>query len=169
MIIIWGQRMFGKTDHVGNLFYLRTQFFHLWFIPLIPLTTYIVLAGSEQGTGFKGMQTSMSFKSVLFGWLRAACVLAGVGCLIAGFVNLVSYLDKNDTDDLAIAFLCAGVVAGTVLLYWLTLHFSRASYQRAVELASELGISEEAVAHLYAAAPEPPSSSKAESDDRWKQ
>jgi hypothetical protein len=175
MIIIWGQRMFGKTDHVGNLFYVRTQFFHLWYIPLIPLTTYIVLAGSEQGTGFKGMQTSMSLKSVLSGWVRAACVLGGAFCLIAGLINFMSYVDKNSTEGLANALLCVGVLAGAVLLYWLTMLFSRASYHRAVELASELGLAEEAVAQLYAAAPEtyssqePSSSSESESDDRWKQ
>jgi hypothetical protein len=173
MIIIWGQQMFGKTDHVGNLFYVRTQFFHVWYIPLVPLTTYIVLAGSEQGTGFKGMQTSMSMKSVLFGWLRAACVIAAIVSLIAGFINLISYLDKNNTDDLALVFLCGGVLAGAVLLYWLTVHFSKASYHRAVELASELGLSEQAVAQLYAAAPETygghETSSESESDDRWKQ
>jgi hypothetical protein len=172
MIIIWGQRMFGKTDHVGNLFYVRTQFFHLWFIPLIPLTTYIVIAGSEQGTGFKGMQTSMSLKSVLFGWLRAGCVIAGVFCLIAGLINFMSYLDKNSTEGLANALLCVGVLAGAGLLYWMTMYFSRASYHRAVELASELGISEEAVAHLYTAAPETygaQETSESESDERWKQ
>jgi hypothetical protein len=114
----------------------------------------------------------MSLKSVLFGWLRAACVVGGAICLIVGLINLLSYLDKNNPDSLAIVFLCTGILAGAVLLYWLTVHFSRASYHRAVALASELGMSEQAVAELYAERSEAHGSqqtSDSELDDRWKQ
>ena len=140
MIIIWGQRMYGKVDEVPGLFHVRTRFFHLWFIPLIPLATFVVLAGSESGNGFKGKQIAMSFKSVLFGWLRGGCLVGA----IAGLVGAVVYacqLGDPEAEDALVGLVASAVLAvGCVFGFWLTTRLQRASHERALQLAEELGL-----------------------------
>ena len=71
MILIWGQSNYGKVDVVPRLCYVTTRFFHLYYVPLIPLGSYVVLEGTENGNGFRGVPTSLSWRSVLAGWVRA--------------------------------------------------------------------------------------------------
>ena len=95
MIIIYGQRNCGKVDKVPNLFYVITKFAQIYWLPLIPLGSYIVLEGSETDQGFKGVQTSLSFKSILAGWLRAGLVVGMIACLGAGTNITFDYLEGN--------------------------------------------------------------------------
>ena len=49
MIIVWGTKLYGKVDEVPGMFHVATRFFHLWYIPLVPLSsavTMIVAASS---------------------------------------------------------------------------------------------------------------------------
>jgi hypothetical protein len=144
MIIIWGQRNCGKVDKVPGLFYVVTQFFHLYYIPLIPLKSYVVLQGSEDGNGFKGVQTPMSFKSILLAWLRAALVLAVLGGVIAGIVMTVEHMESKG-EDLTKVIAPWVLVVVSVVLYWLTYKISLASRDRALHLAEQLGLPPELV------------------------
>jgi hypothetical protein len=140
MLIIWGQRLYGKVDEVPGLFYVRTRFFHIYYIPLFPLQTFIVLAGSETGNGFKGKATSMSFKSVLFGWLRGGCVVGAIAGLIGAIINACQ-LGGADAEDALVGLIASAVLAVVCVFgYWLSTRLVRASYERALQLAEELGI-----------------------------
>jgi hypothetical protein len=150
MIIIWGQRMYGRCDEVGDLFYVRTRFFHVWFIPLIPVQTFIVLKGTESHDGFKGVPASMSMKSVLYGWLRAGLVIAAIVGIFWAVVSGIAYGDKGEAEDLVGAVFGAVLAGGSVLLYWLSARFARASYERALEIADQLGLSHEIIEQVYA-------------------
>src|SRR5262245_51790070 len=149
-MIIFGTRMFGKCDQVGNLFYIRTRFFHVWFIPLIPVQSYIVLAGSEDFSGFKGIPTSMSLKSVLFGWLRGGLTIAAIAGIFLATLAGFAYAENHDADHLIDLVFFAVVAAGSIFLYWLSVRFAKASYQRALELADQLGVSHELIEEVYA-------------------
>jgi len=140
MIIIYGQRNYGKVDKVPNLFYVVTQFLHLYWIPLIPIRSYLVLAGTEDSEGFKGVQTSMSFKSILVGWLRAQLVLAAIGSLITGIILTMDHVAKRhyELSTVQVPWL---LLIGSVFLYWLTLKCTFASRQRALRLGEQLGLS----------------------------
>jgi hypothetical protein len=140
MIVIWGQRLYGKTDEVPGLFYVRTRFFHVYYVPLIPLQTFVVLAGSETDRGFKGKPVSMSFKSVLFGWLRGACVVGAIGGLIAAVVNACQLAGPEAEDALVWLIFSAVLAAGCGFGNWLSTRLQRASYERALQLGEELGI-----------------------------
>jgi hypothetical protein len=148
MIIIWGSRMAGKCDHVPNLFYVRTQFFHVWWIPFIPYQSYIILHGSEVGSTFKGRATSFSFKSALFGWLRTGAVFGGVAGLVSLVLNGMVWIDKRDADHLAVALFSLAVLAGSVMVYWFCEHLAKASRHRAYQLGEELGIPPEYIDHV---------------------
>lgn len=78
MILIWGQRLYGKCERVPGEFYVATKFFHLWYIPLIPLGSWVVIEGSDVEDGWSGTPLSMVGKSVFFAYLRAALVVGAI-------------------------------------------------------------------------------------------
>src|SRR5262249_4173471 len=83
MIFIWGDKLLGTIYQVPGVCHVATVFFHIFFFPLIPRRTYIVVDGASaeieeainRGTirhsvyGFWGMRISMSPWSVLFGYI----------------------------------------------------------------------------------------------------
>jgi hypothetical protein len=78
MVIIWGSTNAGKVDEVpGGMFHVMTQFGHLYYIPLIPTGSYIVLEKTADG-GFRGAPIPISFKSILAGWLRGGSMCSTV-------------------------------------------------------------------------------------------
>lgn len=139
MIIVWGSGLYGKVDTVPGLCHVATKFGHLWYIPLIPTGSWIVL--SQDGNGWQGMPIGMSFKSIVMGWLRGALV---VGMLAAGVFAAIGFGDnRQDGTQFAIAggiaaVLCAVGLWGTYKLKGL----GRASHPRAIELAEQLGLDE---------------------------
>jgi len=153
MVIVWGQRMCGKVDQVGGLVYVHTRFFHVYYVPLIPLQSFIVVAGAESENGFQGVGIPMSGKSVLVGWLRTGLVLAILVGAIAGVVNLLEVLGGVKPGARHSLLVCLAVLASSVLSYWLSLRFMRPGYQRALLLGEHLGIPRHVIAGLYVASP----------------
>jgi hypothetical protein len=138
-MIVFGQQMYGKVDTVPGLCYVVTRFFHIWFIPLIPLGSYILIAGTD-----RGIPISPSVKSILIAWLRAALI---AGLAIAGFFVIWSAVELANGEKLALRGLsyCTILAISFVFCYWLTLYFTRASYRRALSLADQLGFPAELV------------------------
>lgn len=140
MVVIYGTRLMGKVDRVDALGHVATQFFHLYYVPLIPTGSYLVL--SEQGDDFRGVSVPLSFKSIVTAWLRAGTFLGFVACTIIAIVCLGD--KKNDVAS-AIAFGCMAAVClvtfiATYYLSW----FTKASYERAMQIAGLVGLSDEA-------------------------
>ena len=90
---VLGTRLFGGTDTVPGLFHVATKFFHINFLPLVPLSSYLVL--KRRGTfthqlgwgnnAFQGIEIPMSGKSVALGYIRA---LATIGIIVADDTNV---------------------------------------------------------------------------------
>jgi hypothetical protein len=84
MIIYYGTRLFGKVDQIdGTDIHVATKFFHIWFIPLIPLGSTLVLSKTDDG--WRGLPHPFSFKSLLVTWGRLAClpgVAIGIGACV---------------------------------------------------------------------------------------
>lgn len=106
MIIIFGERMYGKVDRVPGVCYVITIFAHLNFIPLIPVRSYIVVEGTEEGGEFRGKQVSVCLKSVLAGYLRVWC---GAIMIIMGLIAGVAIMGLVNAQRLNV--LAAGAVA----------------------------------------------------------
>lgn len=139
MIIIWGTTHAGKVDEVPGLFHVVTQFGHLYYIPLIPTGSYVVLDKNPDG-GFRGVSIPISFKSWLIGWLRAACIVATIGLTI-GTAIMLADIDRNPFNWIAPALL--DVVAITLLVISYKLKFiTQAPYERAIDLARRVGLTE---------------------------
>ena len=138
MILIWGSRLYGKVDAVPGMFHVATQFGHLWYIPLIPMGSHVIVA--QDGNGWHGAKIPFSFKSMLAAWVRGACVLVTLVALFSCFA-LADPRIPTGQKVLTIAVACA-MIAITVLAWrfkWLRL----ASYERAIQLADALKFTDE--------------------------
>ncbi|HYV45977.1 MAG TPA: hypothetical protein VFA20_14005 [Myxococcaceae bacterium] len=140
-MFIFGTRLFGKVDAVPGLGHVATKFFHINFLPLIPLEGWFVL--SQDGSQWRGTTIPMSGKSVLTAWMRFGLFVAGVLMTLFGFIAW------QDHSEGAVGTLVSGVVclagfAGTYLFGFLT----RAGLDRALQLAEHLGASPEALAQI---------------------
>lgn len=87
-MIVYGIRKFGRCDDLGpeagGDIHVATKFFHIWFVPLVPTGSFLVLA--EEGNGFRGISLPMSGKSVFAAYFRTAMVaLAITGVVLFPF------------------------------------------------------------------------------------
>lgn len=118
MIVIFGERMYGKVDRVPGVCYVITIFAHLNFIPLIPTRSYIVIEGTEEGGEFRGKEVTISLKSAIAGYIRVWCgAVALISAVIAGF-GLVGAVEALRLNALLLPLpLVVGV--GTVLVLFI--------------------------------------------------
>ena len=108
MIIVYGTRFYGKVKAAGRSF-LGTQFFHIYYVPLIPIGTHLIL--EEHGDGsYKGIKTGFSLKSMLAAYLRIWGPLATIAaiCIGAGAID--------DMSDEPLAMAVVGAFTGVVVL-----------------------------------------------------
>jgi hypothetical protein len=141
MLVILGTSQYGKVDRVPNLCHVSTRFFHINYLPLIPLESYIVLAGSEEGSNFRGVRISLSPKSVLFGWARAALILTALVAVPVGVGTAVEFFNQAPANrSVEAAATPWAVLAAAVFAYWLTHRFAAAGYDRALDLGRQLGL-----------------------------
>jgi hypothetical protein len=137
--IHFGTKLMGKVDEVPRVGYVSTKFIHVNFLPLIPTGSYFVL--DEQGDNFQGVPVPISFKSIAVAWLRSVTFFM----FLFGVIFCIIAFSEQKTSQ---AILTAGVaIAGVVLFaasYYIPL-VSRASYQRAMDLAERVGLSDEVV------------------------
>ena len=141
MVIVWGSRLYGKVDVVPGLFHVATKFGHLWYIPLIPMGSCVVL--SQDGSGWRGVPISLSLKSVLMAWARIGLFIMA---LIASMTVVMIAGDRRPQG------LGGAIVFAVVMwtLFGLTWHkfITRASFNRATQLAQEIGITGQAMAAI---------------------
>ena len=153
MFIVFGQNKYGKVDRVPGLFHVVTEFFHIYYVPLIPLKSYLMFEASQGSTPI-----SLHLRSVLMGWARALLICVSLGSVIAGLVKLSEHFaDKKDTptEDFVVPFVVAGAC---VFVYWLSTRFTRASYERALALAEQLGLEPEHIDKCFQPQSESPES-----------
>jgi hypothetical protein len=133
-MLIWGTSLYGKVDEVPGVCWVATQFFHLWFIPLVPMGSQAVF--DQSGDGWQGAPIGLSGKSVLVTYARAALVLLAIG----GIVGIFSTWKRGES---LVPILCAlGGVGGFVATKMIGA-INLASYPRARGLVSQLRLPEE--------------------------
>lgn len=116
MVIIYGSRLYGKVDVVPGLFHVETRFGHLYYFPLIPIESFAVF--SKSGDQINGVKIPMSFKSILYAWLRAGMLVASIFSLL-----MVVILWGSDPSSL----ITAGIIAASSLATWALLSFHKGS------------------------------------------
>jgi hypothetical protein len=81
MIVIYGTRFYGEVDSHGGERQL-TKFFHIYYVPLVPVSTLWVTRDLE--SGYNGHAVAMSGRSVVAGYARVWAPVAAVGAIITG-------------------------------------------------------------------------------------
>lgn len=143
MYIVWGSRLMGKTDVVPGLFHVATKFGHIYYLPLIPTGSYVVIG--EDSKNFRGVSIGLSFKSIFTAWLRTGLFLVAMGFSVA---VLVAAIDEKHKSGSPIEF---GVVAAALwFAFGMSWHkvFTRASFNRACELGQIVGLNAQGMERL---------------------
>lgn len=163
MPVIFGRRLFGGTDTVPDVMYVQTMFFHIDFLPLCPMRSYLFVRHQQRQqpqvrrsrgifssppSDYLGIEIPLSRKSYAIAWSRA---LASVGVLVALSFWLTPVVSRNAGGDQQqqqqstntaggdvafVLFLVTSLVASFLMWHGST---RNASYERAVELCSYLG------------------------------
>lgn len=87
-MIIWGILLLGQIKHYPEGPHIATQFFHLFFFPLVPVKSVLVLPptpGTEEKEG--GFKLPLSGLSIAIAYLRALCTFSLLG-ILAGMLIL---------------------------------------------------------------------------------
>jgi hypothetical protein len=136
-MIVYGTRMYGKTDVVPGMLHVATQFAHVWFIPICPVESYVVVGKTR--SGWHVAKIRFSFKSMLLAWARAACWLT----LFVSAVMALALESTNDGVSWEVWAAGAAAAVAVVASYWWR-PLIRASSARAHELALQTNMTEEA-------------------------
>ncbi|HEX9603167.1 MAG TPA: hypothetical protein VF973_05390 [Myxococcales bacterium] len=140
---VFGTRLFGQADRVPGLFCVRTRFFHVNFVPLVPLASYLVFE-EKGGSGNRGVELKkLRWNSVLLAWLRTPL---WIGCAVGTILGLVQGAGIQHDWQTAAPVLGAALAAGAA--WYATYRFSTASFERAAELARMVGLPPEFTASL---------------------
>ena len=132
-MIIFGKRKFGSTDRVTlgrerkPAFHVATIFFHIQFIPIVPLETYLFLDFLD---GNQAMSIPTSYKSIGIAWIRCITWWSFL-ILLLGLQSLI----------------LAAIALGLAIFVTFHDYFNDASYERAMELLehANLGTREKAL------------------------
>ena len=118
MLIIYGLRFYGRLRECGSS-YIATRFFHIWYVPLFPVGSQLILRGGENGS-LQGISVPFNFTSMLAAYLRVWGPIA----LLATVASGIGAVGEMSSDPVAmiIAGVFTGVVslallAGTILAY----------------------------------------------------
>ena len=153
---VYGTRYLGKINVVPGLFHVATKFFHINFVPLVPLGSAIVIENSDHKMangqlGILAVKLPFNWQSFFMAYFRTilwVCLLASIFFLGVNLIPLskgvppadyygLSGLNLLSANALAVAVSCA-------LLYW-SHRGSVASRERALELGQLAGFSEQLV------------------------
>jgi hypothetical protein len=137
MVVITGTRFVGDVDHVPGLFRVATRCHHLYYVPLIPTGTHLVLDFTEEDvtkwwnsgtrTIVQTIPLPWSWKSLGMAYLRAALGLGVIAALVMAFVAGMSGV-----------WFAAAAASGFLL--WFSRLWVKASRARALELGAMAGI-----------------------------
>jgi hypothetical protein len=143
MIIIWGSKLYGKTDEVPGLFHVATQFGHLDYLPLIPMGSHLIFEESDDG--WRGVPIGFSFKSFLLTWTRTAALIGMIGMVVASFVTIPDAWQLGNTREVMSTL---GITLSICSVWWYLCFGKacrRASYDKAVHLAEKHQLGEQAL------------------------
>jgi hypothetical protein len=130
-MLVSGEGLYGRAEQVPGQCFVATKFVHFCFFPIVPLGSFLVVESAAGGfLGYKGAMgypLCLSWKSISFGYFRAAFATAALLFLAI----CLAVCDPNVLNPHAELADVAPYVVGTILLcptlLWLTYWLSRAS------------------------------------------
>jgi hypothetical protein len=145
MLVIFGYSLFGRVDRVPGLFHVVTQFLHVYWMPILPKRSFLILETSQSAG--HAIPLPLNWKSVLFAWGRLFLLLGGCAFLPCGIGLTLPDLPEKWRRVVALAMLSLPVVS--LSLIGVSYLLTRAKAPRAIELAVVAGIPPEEVARRF--------------------
>jgi hypothetical protein len=134
--IRYGTRLSGKVDSFAGS-YVATKFFHIWYVPLIPLSSWLVLGNDS------GIAIPMDWRSVLAGYARGIGSIAAfmfAFSLLRFFTYSAAYEGSLPAEIVVSQLLLPIAVVGTVVAAWAVLgRLSREAKARRVVYWDSIG------------------------------
>ena len=93
---VHGTKLCGKVGRVPRVGYVATRFFHLNYLPIIPLGSFAVLEGTHRNGRFSGSPVPLNVRSILVGYLRGWAGAAALFLGPAGVMNALAVLFGPD-------------------------------------------------------------------------
>ncbi len=108
--LVWGERFYGQCDQVPGTLHVLTRFFHLWWFPLVPRESWLVLLDGHDCPSACHVRMRLQVKSIALAWTRALLWVAAavLGCAGIGGLLLVAWERHDPTDPF---LLVGGAVA----------------------------------------------------------
>lgn len=148
MFVHAGTHLYGKVDQVPGLLHVGTQFFHVNFVPLVPMASFVVLDGVERKEDdAPGVPIPLNGKSLFFAWLRSGMYIGGGLAAAGGVIEAFRCIGNRGDGEYAAGLAVAAVVLLGLLP--LTYRLTRAAPLRALALARLANIEPEVVAPFF--------------------
>jgi hypothetical protein len=145
IISIYGYTLFGRVDRVPGLFHVATQFLHVYWMPILPKRSMLVLE-MPSGEG-RAVLLPLSWKSILLAWGRFLIMIAG--CVVLPFGIGVNLPDLPDRWARVAAIMMLSMPIMSMVLIGVSYALTRAKASRAIELARIAGIPPEEIARRF--------------------
>lgn len=119
-MIAFGSRLYGRIYRTRNGLYIATKFFHLFWLPVFPVESYVVTKTSL--TEFTGIAIPLNRMSIVVAYIRGLLAV-GTFTFIIGVDYLFEYsANERLTSDMLIARVWSGIGAictlVLILSYW---------------------------------------------------
>lgn len=85
--MIIGRRLFGRVDEVPGILYVATLFYHVMWLPVMPVDSFIVLQQPGSSGRSSAVKVAFNLKSAVVGYVRAYGTGAAGILLVAGFTQ----------------------------------------------------------------------------------
>lgn len=157
MFMLGGQNFYGKIDRVPGLFYVATQFIHLFYIPLIPMGAHLVLEDTDDmalrkaapwrygtaksidflvgGNSFRSARMGFNLRSLAYAWINIYLVIV----MLMNAHTLWEIWRYPSLYEYASSWPALGKIVACLVALWVIRWSSFASERRALELGRGLG------------------------------
>jgi hypothetical protein len=151
-----GTELFGSIDRVPGICHVATRFDHVFLFPFIPSRSYLLL-WPVRGRKARGIRIRMRWRSVFLAWGRGLLLTTSVVCIFLTVIFAAAAEQRrareaDDTiserigwEDPALVF----AVAFSVFLSSYLPAFTRANFERAIELGQIFGLDEPTMKRIY--------------------
>jgi hypothetical protein len=137
MVVVYGTGLYGRVDTVPGAFSVATKFFHIFWVPLLPLGSHIVV--DETDDGWQGVPIELCGRSVLAAYLRGGLIGGGIWSIILSIAIYCS--GETGSEDTVMAGNFFWVGAGAIPLGLMALLLWRTpTEQRVREICAELHV-----------------------------
>ncbi|OYP29470.1 hypothetical protein CGZ80_25060 [Rhodopirellula sp. MGV] len=138
-IFVFGKRVYGIVDEVPGHFYVGTFFWHVYWLPLFPVESWIFVVGGDEVGRARSVPLPICLRSVVMAWLRIVLGVVSVSSGLLAIGGLVSIAQGDRQFVLITALLFTSAVS--FLAFRVLMNSSCADINRAEHLAVLAGYS----------------------------